>query len=118
MRHPTFLQLHHGPRTWLVSLALSMLVLMQTLGGIHAVLHHGDAASLTGFADDSPFGLHAEHSGDCQLFDQLAHADLASLPAHPWTPSTADTPVFLPAGTLSVPGQSRPFRARDPPGHA
>lgn len=112
---PTALHWFRRPRAWLVSLALGMLVLMQAVGGMHAVLHHGASAA---DPHDSPFGLHAANSADCQLFDQLAQADLAWLPPSAWTATPPPRAARAPADTPSTPRQARFFRARGPPGSA
>lgn len=105
-------------RRWLPPL-LALLLLVQTLGLLHRVLHapgrHAVAhvtAQSGGAA--SPFG-HDDGDLQCQLYDQLAHADLAFgaapvlaviVPAH----AREGVP---PAGRLAP--QAAGFLARGPP---
>ncbi|MEY4561124.1 MAG: hypothetical protein RLZZ618_401 [Pseudomonadota bacterium] len=98
-----------------------MLVLLQTLGAMHAVVHAPAAPSAVsrlssaGQADAELFASHQAHSTDCQLFDQLAHADLAWAPPAVWTPAVHSTPPNAVRGTPSAAAEALAFRARAPP---
>lgn len=124
---------HH---VWLIGLGLAALVWVQWLGAVHAVAHAPglpSAASLRGLASNAapteaftpsastPSDLIAalfaghDRDHDCQFFDQLAHADLATLP-------TVVLPTALPAllhhsdePASWLAARLRAFRARDPP---
>lgn len=93
-------------------LLLALVLLAQTLGLVHRVLHaradHPVAAASSAFGHDAG-------DLDCRLFDQLAHADIAfgiaALPivqVQPLPPA-----AVLPAGRLAP--QASGFLARGPP---
>lgn len=108
-------------RRALIGLTLAALALTQGLGVLHRALHAqpalNAAQSLAASGPGTPlhealFGNHRD-SSDCQLFDQLAHADLAwgeaaagplpaskqALPApHPTAPLAARAFAYLPRG--------------------
>ncbi len=116
---------HTSVRAWLVSLAVTALVLMQVLGAMHGVLHTPRTASLgrvqafaepVGFLKDvsSLFAGHAR-DGDCQLFDQLAHADLASIPAALLLAPAPTNSLVARAATPALLVHAFTSRARGPP---
>jgi len=107
-----------------------VLVLWQWLGLVHRAAHadaapHGSPAfhAAVGEAGGQPaphwtarlFDSHQQDSPDCQLLDQLAHADGA--PALFALALSLQTPGFVarfPAG-LATAGCAAPFDARAPP---
>ena len=105
---------------------LLALVLAQTLGAIHRIVHAplagGHAALVTGAkATSHPLAaLFAGHAGEqgCELYDQLSHADL--LPVLPAAlPPAAPAPVLdaaAPGGCVAQPVAGPP--ARGPPARA
>jgi hypothetical protein len=116
---------HSRLRPWLLGLAAAALVWVQLLGVLHGVAHAPGAVALHGASVPSALaeradtlgGLFAGHDRDqhCQLFDQLAHADLASA-ATPDLPVAAFAAVLQAAEPASCQAaRSRGFRARDPP---
>ena len=110
-------------RAWLTSLALMLLVLVQGLGAAHRIQHglSGHVAKAAQPADDSPaarsFG-HTRGGVDCQLFDELAHADLHTTPALvlPVWHGEAPRAVRLPEPAVLAPPWR--LRARGPPTRA
>jgi len=114
---------HSRLRPWLLGLAASALVWLQLLGVLHGVAHAPGtgpalpAASAEAARVDLLGGLFAGHERDqhCQLFDQLTHADLASLPV-PDLPAATFAAVLHDATPVSWRAvRPRGFRARDPP---
>lgn len=100
-------------RDWLVPFALVLLLLSQSIALAHRIVH---APGHTAVASARDTGLFADHSAsDCQLFDQLAPADLAPAPvlALSFALDTAPAPVAEQAAPLTA--RLRAFRARDPP---
>jgi hypothetical protein len=97
-------------------LLAAVLVFTQALGAMHRIAHAGAASH--GSAADHAFG-HTAGGGDCQLFDQLTHADAptaaASAPA-----ATACQAVAPQAADRSIAGSAAPlpFLARAPPAFA
>lgn len=102
--------LHRG---W--PLLLAALLLAQTLGLVHRVLHApATTAAATHDAGAPGFG-HDAGDGQCRLYDQLAHGDLAfgAMPALAVVPLPAATAGVPPAGRLAP--QASGFLARGPP---
>lgn len=110
---------------WILSAGI---LLSQTVGLLHQVVHapsgHPPAMAFTASPAQTDHGLnwlaklfadHKKDSGDCRLFDQLAHADL--LP----TVATMALPVVPPAFVLlrlegeAVARWASLFDARGPP---
>ena len=109
-------------RRWLVLLTVASLLLAQSLGLLHRAVHQ-PAGGNTFAAVTAPHALSAVASlfaghtldTDCRLFDQLAHADLAPLPALalPCTFGTARSGATVPCG--HQPALERSYCARAPP---
>lgn len=110
--------------TWVIHLAVASLLLAQSLGFLHRAVHQpagwGTFALAQASASQAPSRiaeLFAAHSldTDCRLFDQLAHADLASLPvqALPCDFSAPPRLAAVPCG--HEPAPKRSYCARDPP---
>jgi hypothetical protein len=109
-------------RSWVVHLTVASLLLAQSLGLLHRSVHPfagGDTvvASTAGHATSALGRLFAGHTldTDCRLYDQLAHADLAPLPALalPCDFSTAHRLAVVPCGRQ--PALERSYCARAPP---
>jgi hypothetical protein len=110
--------------TWVVHLAVASLLLAQLLGFLHRATHPSVAwkafASAEASASQAPPHIAALFAGhaldtDCRLFDQLAHADLASLPVLdlPCDFGEASRLAAVPCGHQPAPERS--YCARDPP---
>lgn len=90
------------------------MVLLQTVGVVHKVLHAGGLHAHAELADRSDVFAHGDEA-DCRLFDQLAQGDLA------WSapPAAASLPALflftpaLPGGHLAA--QAAGYLARGPP---
>lgn len=110
------LQRLRRPRTWLAGSLLGLLLALQTLGLVHGIAHaarHQTAASVQ--KAGSLFGVHDAGGVDCQLYDQLAHGDLAAPAAIGWASAPLASSPFVDAHAgLYVP-PTRRFGARDPP---
>ena len=102
-------------RRWL-PLLLAALLLAQTLGLVHRVLHRPGGGTVVSAADgrQHAFG-HDDGDSQCRLYDQLAQGDLAfgsvTLSVAPALP--AGCVGALPAGRLAP--QAAGFLARGPP---
>ncbi|MFT3666388.1 hypothetical protein [Piscinibacter sp.] len=102
-----------GLRRIALPLIAAAMLMLQAVGLWHGVVH-AHAQARAGAAAGS-FAGHDEGDAQCQLFDQLAHADIAfgapaafdgpSLPGHP--------DAQLPAGRFAP--QAAGFLARGPP---
>jgi hypothetical protein len=105
------------PRLWLAGWLLGVLLSMQALGLAHASRHAAGPAGISapGTTDTGFFGTHEAGGLDCQLYDQLAHGDLAMPSPNGWdtahTTDTASVAAPVPPRFTAV----RRFRARDPP---
>lgn len=101
-------------RRWL-PLLLAALLLAQTLGLVHRVLHRPAGATVASAADVRHDFGHDDGDPQCRLYDQLAQGDLAfgcaTLPLVPALP--AGCVGALPAGRLAP--QAAGFLARGPP---
>ena len=93
---------------WLLAAAL---LLAQTLGLAHQVLHAPGVLS-----GDQGSALFGHHDGaECQLFDHLSHGDMLVAAALPLPP---DRPATAPDGTVRAGvahGCSTVYSARAPP---
>ncbi|HEX7441958.1 MAG TPA: hypothetical protein VF319_17885 [Caldimonas sp.] len=112
-------------RRTLFSVVLLALVLAQTLGLVHRIVHSPLALHSTAPSGAPPTrpvsdwlkALFAGHSTEqgCELYDQLGHADFVALDAvpvpllHPTEASVASRPV------LHLAAQAAGFLARGPP---
>jgi hypothetical protein len=115
-------------RAWLISLAVTALVLMQSLGLMHGVLHvpggQGTHVAQRLQPGDAPHGVSALFTGHvngddrCQLYDQLAHADMASLPVLALPSEFAEAPRTVDVLVLLAAAQPLGFQARGPPAFA
>ena len=116
------------PRAWLAWLLVA-LVLAPALGLVHGVVHthrehapHGPVQTTRAAQADAHQAaswieqlLPAHGNGDCRLYDQLAHADMA--------PGLAVLLPAVPVARLAVPAPATPdwvrpvarCRAREPP---
>ncbi len=112
------IRLHH----WVVHLAVASLLLAQSLGLLHRAVHQpaGGHSFVAGTAQQTPSAVASLFAGhtldsDCRLFDQLAHADLAALPAMalPCDFGTARSLATAPCG--HQPALLRSYCARAPP---
>jgi hypothetical protein len=94
---------------------LGMLVLLQTLGLVHRVVHAHAGVSYTVSQNSPLFENHEAGGVQCQLFDQLSQADCVDFfpPASPFFSATFYSYSTL--GTLLLRATLRQFRARDPP---
>jgi hypothetical protein len=113
-------------RRALIATLLLALALTQTLGVIHRVLSGHMApqqrvvASTAGVDAGAIQALFAGHhdEGDCKVFDQLAHADLAwGEAAVAVNLATGETPVLMHAA-WQIASQAAGYLARGPPVHA
>ncbi len=97
-------------------LLAAVLVLTQALGAMHRIAHAGAASH--GSAADHAFG-HSAGSGDCQLFDQLSHADAPTAAALALAATACETAAPQ-AADRSIAGSATPlpFLARAPPAFA
>jgi hypothetical protein len=107
---------------WVIHLTVASLLLAQSLGFLHRTVHLQAAASsavatTAQVASTGMAGLFAAHTldADCRLYDQLAHADLATLPvqALPCGFSATAQQAQVPCGRL--PATARSYCARGPP---
>lgn len=100
-------------RSAVAALLLAM-VLLQTLGLVHKVLHSGGPHAGVESVDRPDAFAHGDES-ECRLFDQLAQSDLAWAPP----PVSATVPALqgftphAPAGRLAA--QAAGYLARGPP---
>jgi hypothetical protein len=102
-------------RTVWVGWLLGMLVLLQTLGLVHRVVHAHAWVASAASQNTSLFDAHEAGSVQCQLFDQLSQADCVDfLPPACLLISATFDPYTSP-GTLPLRATLRQFRARDPP---
>jgi hypothetical protein len=115
MRRMPFFHPRRRATAWGVLLA-TVLVLTQALGAMHRIVHAGAASHSS--AADHAFG-HTAGSGDCQLFDQLTHADSPTVAA-PALAATACDVAAPSAADRSIAGSATPlpFLARAPPAFA
>jgi len=119
---PSPLQRLRRPRAGMAGWLLAVLLAMQVLGLVHTVAHAarhvpvaglGDAA--TSPRDGGAFGAHEAGSADCQLYDQLAHGDLALACDNPWGPQRVAAVAPAAVALLPRPSAVRRYCARDPP---
>jgi hypothetical protein len=114
----------HRLRAWMVHLTVAALLLAQSLGLQHRVVHQpGGPFVIAGASAQATPAVAALFSGhtldaDCRLFDQLTHGDMASLPvlAMPCDFSEAPRLATVPCGRTLAPARS--YCARDPPASA
>ena len=114
---------------WIFSATCAALLLLQLLALAHGIVHPATRGSAS-HASDSDHdhhehgrselaglfdGQHDEGSAQCQLLDQLAHADALSAPLVEWTfaPPHAETAAPVPAPQCATVG--RGYHARGPP---
>ena len=110
------------PRRALIAVLLLALALTQTLGAVHRVLS-GHAASpqnaaSAGGADagllESLFAGHGDER-DCKMFDQLAHADLASGEAAASQTVAGVEALVATHAAWQIASQAAGYLARGPP---
>ena len=103
------------PAGWLAAGLLAVALLLgQTLGLVHTVVHGGAPAVVAGQPLEHLFDDHDDASG-CRLFDQASHADLAPALALV-LPVLQLFAVWIPCSLGPVlPRQGAPFEARGPP---
>ena len=105
------------------------LLLSQTLGLLHGIVHAPSAQALasasaarpaapgSGSADlllSLPFDKHQGDS-DCRLFDQCSHADSLPTPAVPYLPGVPSLLALSVLAGLAVARWHAQFQARGPP---
>lgn len=108
-------------RHWAVHLAVAALLLAQSFGVLHRVAHQplrvvADASSVV--VGDSAVAQtwgHERDSSDCRLFDQLSHADLATVSPVGAACDFGSTPVASPIRHGHTPAATRHYGARAPP---
>lgn len=101
-------------RWHVVAALLLAMVLLQTLGLVHQVLHAGGPHATAGLVDRSGAFSHSDES-ECRLFDQLAQGDLAwfAPPTAAPAPALRSFAPALSAGRLAA--QAAGYLARGPP---
>ncbi|BAL94505.1 hypothetical protein [Rubrivivax gelatinosus] len=108
-----------APLGWAFALAFVLLA-AQWLGLAHTVLHpqlpaHAAAAHAPAHGLGALFAGHADGSGDCRLYDQLAHAEPLP-PALPALDTLPPAPPRIAAGsTHDAAAEPAPYAARGPP---
>lgn len=100
----------------LAGLLVCALLLTQALGLLHRVLHaHGPSHAVHEHGRIEALFDHHHDLGDCQLFDQLSHADGVGFA---FAESGAMPPAPMPAPALQTPrmaAQAAGYLARGPP---
>jgi hypothetical protein len=111
-------------RSWILQLAVASLLLMQSIGLLHGVAHRPGsggaviAAAAGAALEPQAAGLFAGHdreSLECRLFNQLAHADLASVPTLALPCDFGAAPHATPAPCGHVSAFTCGYHARGPP---